>query len=56
MKRKDMYFTDQQVEKLNLIETETGIKFSELVRRAVDEYLDGRKTNNFSQGSERTES
>jgi len=39
MIRKDLYFTKQQIEKLQEITEETGITFSELVRRAIDSFL-----------------
>lgn len=34
-----MYFTAPQMEKLSHLSDETGLSISELVRRAVDDYL-----------------
>ena len=39
MKRTTLFLTDQQFEKLKEITLESGIKFSELVRRAIDKIL-----------------
>ncbi|MBI1927155.1 CopG family transcriptional regulator [Candidatus Poribacteria bacterium] len=39
MKRTNIYLTDKQHEALSKIAKEEGTKLSELVRRAVDEYL-----------------
>lgn len=40
MKRVDYYLTDPQVERLKQLTETTGLTTSELIRRAVDEYLD----------------
>ncbi len=39
MKRTNMYFTDEQHEKLQELSDKTGAPIAELVRRAVDAYL-----------------
>ena len=39
MKKKYTSLTDQEVEKLEKIEEETGLTCSEHIRRAIDEYL-----------------
>lgn len=46
MERKNIYITQQQVDALKKKTEETGLKFSDLVRRAIDEYLkkEGRTT------------
>ena len=40
MKRVDYYLTAPQVERLKHLTETTGLTTSELIRRAVDEYLD----------------
>jgi arsenate reductase-like glutaredoxin family protein len=40
MKRVDYYLTVPQVERLKQLTETTGLTTSELIRRAVDEYLD----------------
>ena len=40
MKRVDYFLTERQVERLKQLVDATGLKVSELIRRAVDEYLD----------------
>lgn len=37
MKKTTIFITIQQIEKLKKITLKTGIKFSELVRRAIDD-------------------
>jgi len=41
-KRANLYLTDKQYKELIGITKEDGIKLSELVRRAIDEYLERR--------------
>lgn len=40
MKRISMFLSDVQIKRLKALSKATGIKVSEMVRRAVDEYLD----------------
>ena len=40
MKKKYTSLTDQEVEKLEKIEGETGLTCSEHIRRAIDEYIE----------------
>jgi predicted DNA-binding protein len=35
-----MFLTEVEIERLRALSESTGISFAELVRRAVDEYLD----------------
>jgi predicted DNA-binding protein len=46
MNRTNIYLTDTQVERLRRLQKETGAPVAELVRRAVDEYLEKRKPKN----------
>ena len=41
MKKTTIFITIQQIEKLKEITNKTGIKFSELVRRAIDGLIEG---------------
>jgi predicted DNA-binding protein len=43
MKRTNINLGDIQWERLDVLSKQTGLKKSELVRRAVDEYLDREK-------------
>lgn len=43
MIRKDLYFTAQQLKKLEELSLETGLTVSELIRRAVDSFLSKEK-------------
>lgn len=43
MKRIDTYLTDKQIKQLKNLAIETGLKVAELIRRAIDEYLEKRK-------------
>lgn len=40
MKRIDTYLTWQQIDRLKEIAKETGLCVAELIRRAIDEYLE----------------
>lgn len=40
MKRTNIYFSDVQWKRLGVLSKKVGLKRSELIRRAVDEYLD----------------
>jgi predicted DNA-binding protein len=40
MKRISTFLTEIEIERLKAISDSTGISFAELIRRAVDEYLD----------------
>lgn len=39
MIRKDLYFTESQLKKLQEMSQETGLSVSELIRRAIDFFL-----------------
>jgi len=43
MKRIDTYITLQQIAELKALAKKTGLKVAELIRRAIDEYLEKRK-------------
>lgn len=43
MKRVNYYLSDIQIDKLKKLSTETGITVSEIIRRAVDSYLEQKK-------------
>lgn len=43
LRRTNMYFTAPQMEKLTALSSSSGMSISELVRRAVDEYLAGQQ-------------
>lgn len=40
MNRTNIYFTDQQAERLRLLSKKSGLSVAELVRRAIDAYWD----------------
>ena len=40
MKRFNFYLTENQINKLKSLSKKTGLKISELVRRAIDDYLE----------------
>jgi len=40
MKRKLHHLTEQQIKRLKKLSKETGLSVAELIRRAIDEYLD----------------
>jgi predicted DNA-binding protein len=40
MKRISTFLTEVEIERLKALSESTGISFAELIRRAVDEYLD----------------
>ncbi len=39
MKRTNIYATEQQLAKIKQLAKETGLVMSEIIRRAIDEYL-----------------
>lgn len=43
MKRTTIFLTEKQVEKIEKIEQESGLKFSEIVRRAIDMFLESKE-------------
>lgn len=43
MKRTNIYLTDPQHKQLQVLSRKTGTRVSELVRRAIDEYLQKQK-------------
>jgi len=42
MKRTNIHLSEKQIERLKALSKETGLTVAELVRRAIDEYLDKR--------------
>ncbi|MBW2010149.1 MAG: CopG family transcriptional regulator [Deltaproteobacteria bacterium] len=44
MKRKNIHLTDKQVEQLEKMAKETGLKVAEIIRRALDDYLKKNKS------------
>ena len=40
MKRTGFYLTEQELEILNLIMSKTGLTMSDIVRRAIDKYIE----------------
>lgn len=40
MKRKDIYLTQQQIKALARLSKKNGLSVSEIIRRAIDEYLE----------------
>jgi len=42
MKRIDTYLTDGQIKRLKELATKTGLKVAELIRRAIDGFLDNK--------------
>jgi hypothetical protein len=40
MKRRNYYFSDIQIERLQKVADSRGISLSELIRRILDDYLD----------------
>ena len=46
MKRTNLHLTDLQIKSLRKLSEKTGLTVAELVRRAVDEFLLKRKTEN----------
>jgi predicted DNA-binding protein len=42
MIRKTYHLTDQQYDRLRVLSQQTGVSVAELLRRAVDEYLERR--------------
>jgi len=43
MKRINTHLTNQQINQLKKIAKKTGLKVAELIRRAIDGYLESRK-------------
>lgn len=56
MKRTSIYFTDQQVKSFKILSGKTGLTSSELIRRAIDQFLqnNGSETNDREQQSTNT--
>jgi len=44
MKRVAFHLTEQQIKKLQKVSKETGLKVAELIRRAIDKFLEGVKS------------
>lgn len=40
LKRTNIYLTQKQIKRLNKLSEESGVLSSEMIRRAIDEYLD----------------
>jgi predicted DNA-binding protein len=53
MKRHDFYLPKQQIEKLRKLSEETGLSMSELLRRAIDNFLNSYVSNLQSQDNSR---
>jgi predicted DNA-binding protein len=43
MKRVQYHLTESQIERLKAISKETGLSFAEVIRRAIDAYLEDRE-------------
>ena len=43
MKRVNYHLTEEEIARLQYLSGETGLAVADIIRRAVDEYLDGRK-------------
>ena len=43
MKRINTHLTNKQIDRLKSLANKTGLKVAELIRRAIDEYLDKTK-------------
>jgi len=43
MKRISLYLTEKQLQRLKALSVDTGLKVADLIRRALDEYLNARK-------------
>lgn len=50
MKRVNFYLLSRQVEALKRLSRSSGVPVSELIRRALDEYLDGGKSKPADKG------
>ena len=48
MKRVNYYIPDRQIEKLRELSEHTGISMSEIIRRAIDDYLLGANNDTYS--------
>jgi predicted DNA-binding protein len=54
MKRVNYHLTDLQIMRLQGLSTKTGLAVAEIIRRAVDEYLDRKERKNMKK-EERSE-
>ena len=43
MKRVNYHLTEEEISRLQSLSEETGLSVAEIIRRAIDEYLDKRK-------------
>ncbi len=43
MKRVNYHLTEEEIGRLQFLSGKTGLTVAEIIRRAIDEYLDGRK-------------
>jgi predicted DNA-binding protein len=50
MKRVTYHLTEQQIAKLKRLSEKTGLKVADLIRRAVDEYLEKKEDKNEQKG------
>jgi len=41
--RANFYLTDKQLQQIKTLSQKTGLSYSEILRRAIDEYLDRQK-------------
>ena|GEM_PF-1025189 len=56
MKRVNYHLTDLQIMRLQGLSTKTGLAVAEIIRRAVDEYLDRKERKNMKkEGRKRSE-
>lgn len=51
MKKYNLYLSEQQINSLNLLSEEKGLSVSEIIRRALDEFIE--KESNKNQVSEK---
>jgi len=50
MIRRNVHLTERQIERLQLLAKKTGLTISELIRRAMDEYLNKEKVERENHG------
>jgi hypothetical protein len=43
MKRINCYLTEQEIKELQAISRESGLSFAELIRRAIDKWIEARR-------------
>ncbi len=55
MKRVNYHLTEEQIKRLQSLGEKTGLSVAEIIRRAVDEYLDRKEKKMREEGSENSE-